>query len=82
MTKSFLIAGAGVAAMLCANPAMAQTGTTDDAPAIAEIVVTAQKREEKLQAVPLAVSVVSGAAIAASGAISPGWFIPASKTPT
>ena len=70
MTKSFLIAGAGVAAMLCANPAMAQTGTTDDAPAIAEIVVTAQKREEKLQAVPLAVSVVSGAAIAASGAVN------------
>ena len=70
MTKSFLIAGAGVAAMFCANPAMAQTGAADDATSVAEIVVTAQKREEKLQDVPLAVSVVSGAAIAASGAVN------------
>ncbi len=70
MTKSFLIAGAGVAAMLSATPAMAQTGAADDSTAVAEIVVTAQKRVEKLQDVPLAVSVVSGAAIAASGAVN------------
>ena len=36
----------------------------------ADIVVTAQKREERLQDVPLAVTVISGEAIAASGAVN------------
>jgi iron complex outermembrane recepter protein len=67
MRKSLLIATAGVAAVLSANTAMAQS---DEAASVAEIVVTAQKREERLQDVPLAVSVVSGEAIAASGAIN------------
>ena len=48
--------------------------TTDPAEqastAPADIVVTAQKREERLQDVPLAVTVISGEAIAASGAIN------------
>ena len=69
MRKAILIAGAGIAAILSATQAMAQAAATDDN-AVAEIVVTAQKREERLQEVPLAVSVVSGAAIAASGAVN------------
>ena len=69
MRKAILIAGAGIAAILSATQAMAQAAATDDN-AVAEIVVTAQKREERLQEVPLAVSVVPGAAIAASGAVN------------
>ncbi|WP_411287886.1 TonB-dependent receptor [Phenylobacterium sp.] len=52
-----------------ATPADAQSGPADDS-VVSEIVVTAQKREERLQDVPVAVSVVSGAAIAASGAVN------------
>ena len=53
---------------LLASPAMAQaaadeTATTDDA-APGDIVVTAQKRKESLQSVPLAVSVLSGERLA------------------
>lgn len=40
--------------------------TTASAPALEEIVVTAQKREERLQDVPVAISAVSGADLAAS----------------
>ncbi len=52
-------------------PQAAQPGTApgaDDAPA--DIVVTAQKRSERLQEVPLAVSVVSGATLANQGKVS------------
>ncbi|USI74920.1 TonB-dependent receptor [Sphingomonas morindae] len=57
-----------------ATPALAQGGASaasdpaaTPAPAPGEIVVTAQKRSESLQKVPLAVSVVSGEAVAAQG---------------
>src|ERR1700761_3354410 len=58
-----------------AMPAIAQdakgapTPTPADAQATApaEIIVTAQKRSERLQEVPLAVSVLNGSALAASG---------------
>ncbi|TAL31438.1 MAG: TonB-dependent receptor [Phenylobacterium sp.] len=69
MKKTILITSAAIAAIVTAGPALAQTageGATD----LGEIVVTAQKREERLQDVPLAVSVVSGDAIAASGAVN------------
>ncbi len=69
MTRTILLTGAGLAALLMAAPAAAQTGGADDS-VVSEIVVTAQKREERLQDVPVAVSVVSGAAIAASGAVN------------
>ncbi len=69
MTRNILLTGAGLAALLMAAPAAAQTGGADDS-VVSEIVVTAQKREERLQDVPVAVSVVSGAAIAASGAVN------------
>jgi iron complex outermembrane recepter protein len=57
---------------LVSAPAMAQEGAPAVAPAEAEaapsgeIVVTAQKRSESLHSVPVAVSVVSGAALSAA----------------
>lgn len=51
---------------LLATPALAQTATASDANQSAEIVVTAQKRTERLQEVPVAVSVVKGEALAQS----------------
>ena len=68
MNKSNLVTGAGIAALLLGTPAFAQTAGGEGA--VEEIVVTAQKRSERLQDVPLAVSVVSGATIAASGAVN------------
>ena len=74
MTKTLMLAGVAAIALISA-PASAQ-GTTDTAPEAAsdqapsEIVVTAQKRTERLQDVPLAVSVISGAALAARGGVN------------
>lgn len=53
------------AATVCAFPAMAQDAQTDDADTggIQEIVVTAQKRVESAQDVPIAISVFSGNAL-------------------
>jgi iron complex outermembrane receptor protein len=69
MTKIALKCGAAAAAlMFVAQPALAQTG--DEATNLGEIVVTAQKREERLQDVPAAVSVISGAALAARGSVN------------
>jgi iron complex outermembrane receptor protein len=73
------MAGAGLAALL-AMPAVAQdmqpgTGSATppteatDVPA-GDIIVTAQKRSERLQDVPVAISVVSGDALAARGAVN------------
>jgi iron complex outermembrane receptor protein len=73
-----------IAALLAttATPALAQsaaetqaTGPTTAPDEItsttpADIVVTAQKREQRLQDVPIAVTVISGEAIAASGAVN------------
>lgn len=73
-----------IAALLAttATPALAQAAadqqqsgaTTDPQEATtttpADIVVTAQKREQRLQDVPIAVTVISGEAIAASGAVN------------
>jgi iron complex outermembrane receptor protein len=79
MTKTFMLAT--VAAIAITAPAAAQTPATgaatapeaatttpDNAPA--EIIVTAQKRAERLQDVPVAVSVVSGDALAQTGRAS------------
>ncbi|MFM9978203.1 MAG: TonB-dependent receptor [Sphingomonadaceae bacterium] len=70
MTKTWMLAGVAASALI-ATPALAQTDASAaavDAPA--EIVVTAQKRTERLQDVPVAVSVISGDAIAARGAVT------------
>jgi iron complex outermembrane recepter protein len=69
MNKTLMLASVAAFALTSA-PAFAQTPApaADDAPA--EIVVTAQKRTERLQDVPVAVSVISGAAIAAQGGVN------------
>jgi len=69
-----LLAGAALAALV-APPAYAQSAAgakpvaTDDA-APADIVVTAQKRTERLQDVPIAVTVVSGETLAAQAGVN------------
>ncbi len=68
--KSFLMATSAMAMLATANPVFAQEQNPADdnaAPAPSEIVVTAQKRKERLQDVPVAVSVIGGDAIATSG---------------
>jgi len=68
MTKAFYLSGAAL--LVVASPAFAQTvapaPATDqaDATAPSDIIVTAQKRSERLQDVPAAVSVVSGDTLA------------------
>jgi iron complex outermembrane receptor protein len=61
----------GASALILAIPALAQAGPSTEAaaaaqqsPDSADIVVTAQKRTERLQDVPLAVTALSGAALA------------------
>ena len=65
--KALYLTGAAALALVSAAPSFAQTApapaASEDAPG--DIIVTAQKRSERLQDVPLAVTVVSGDAIAA-----------------
>ena len=74
MKRSILMAGAASLALLISAPAFAQTSTAapaaDAASDSGEIIVTAQKRSERLQDVPLAVTVVSGDTLAATGKVS------------
>jgi iron complex outermembrane receptor protein len=76
--KTLYLSGAALLALIAA-PAFAQvappTTPADAAPAAeeatpGEIIVTAQKRSERLQDVPVAVSVISGDALAAQGKVS------------
>jgi iron complex outermembrane recepter protein len=64
----FLMATSALA--LIATPAFAQEAPPADDEAIGEIIVTAQKRSERLQDVPVAVSVVSGATLEAQGGVN------------
>ena len=64
----FLMATSALALM--ATPAFAQDATPAEDEAIGEIIVTAQKRSERLQDVPVAVSVVSGATLEAQGGVN------------
>ena len=57
-----LATAAGCASALASGSAMANT---EDPPTVAEVVVTAQRRSERLQDVPVSVSAVSGGALAA-----------------
>ncbi|CAN5390633.1 TonB-dependent receptor [soil metagenome] len=78
MTKAFYLSGAALLAF--ASPAFSQTAAAPStAPAAAtdpentapgDIIVVAQKRAERLQDVPVAVSVISGDALAAQGKVS------------
>jgi iron complex outermembrane recepter protein len=64
----FLMATSALA--LIVTPAFAQEVAPADEEAIGEIIVTAQKRSERLQDVPVAVSVVSGATLEAQGGVN------------
>jgi len=62
-----VLLGTAVSALL-AQPAFAQTGDSADDAARGDIVVTAQKREQRLVDVPASVSVISGQTLAESHA--------------
>ena len=57
MTKTRALAGVGLAALLAAGGAHAQTSGGNE---IEEVVVTAQKRAENLQDVPIAITALTG----------------------
>ena len=75
MTRALLLASTTATALVCASPALAQAAAaapvqsdgqaappqTEDG--IADIIITAQRREESLQRVPLAVTAIDGAAL-------------------
>ena len=67
--KSYLFAGCAMAAMLASAPAQAQEAEARAEPqgGIADIVVTAQRRSESLQDVPLAVSALDADRIREAG---------------
>jgi iron complex outermembrane receptor protein len=67
--RQFLLASSAMALIATSSPAFAQEAE-DEGGKGAEIIVTAQKREENLQEVPLAISVIGGDAIANSGAVT------------
>ncbi|MFN3747954.1 MAG: TonB-dependent receptor [Sphingorhabdus sp.] len=67
--KQFLLASSAIALIATANPAFAQEAE-DEGGVGAEIIVTAQKRAENVQDVPVAVSVISGAALEQQGGIN------------
>ena len=68
MASGAMMPMAAVAQTATGNAATAPEAASDVAPA--EIIVTAQKRAERLQDVPVAVSVISGNAIAAQGGVN------------
>ena len=82
-TASLLALAAPVAAQTSAdtapNGAVAQPAATADDGSIADIVVTAQRRNEKSQDVPIAISVFSGDQLRAQGvssALDLGQYVP------
>jgi iron complex outermembrane recepter protein len=58
---------AGASSLLIGAPAIAQDAASGDSIALEEIVVTAQKREQNLQSVPVAVTAVTGDALQQQG---------------
>lgn len=67
-TKVALATGASFSALLVAAPAIAQeTASVSTDEGIAEIVVTAQRREERLQDAPLSVTALSSESLTARG---------------
>lgn len=66
----FRLYATAATAALCATAAQAQDAVSqpeEDASGVGEIVVTAQKRSESVQRVPISVTAVSGDALAAQG---------------
>ena len=70
MTKSMLRLGVSGLAMLSAAAAWAQDAGPDDAFVMEQIVVTAQKREQVITDVPIAIDVVGGEELRYRGATS------------
>ena len=67
--KKILLASSALAMIATSAPAFAQEAE-DEGGTGAEIIVTAQKRAENVQDVPVAVSVISGAALEQQGGIN------------
>ncbi len=68
--KSLLKASTALVLASIAMPAFAQDAAADEGAESPGIIVTAQKREENLQDVPIAVSVVGGEQLANAGSLS------------
>ena len=68
--KSYLMVTSALALAAIATPAAAQDMSADDASDYGDIIVTAQKREENLQKVPAAVSVVSAEQLDQRGVVN------------
>jgi iron complex outermembrane receptor protein len=66
MKASYLLAGASLSVLLLAGSAAAQTSAAS-VTALDEVIVTAQKRAENLQDVPITISAVSGATLERAG---------------
>jgi iron complex outermembrane recepter protein len=64
---SFFASAASVLTMFAATPALAQSSPADEEAGIADIVVTAQRREENLQDVPISVSAFNADQLRAQG---------------
>ena len=70
LRTSAAVAVFGLSAAAFAQAAAPAVAAADAADEVSEIVVTAQKRTERLQDVPIAVSVISGDAIANQGGVN------------
>lgn len=73
MRKSVFFAACSSIALSLSGPALAQGAATEQSAdaTIAEIVVTAQKRSERIQDVPIAITAVSGDSLAERGITDP-----------
>ncbi|HSI18343.1 MAG TPA: TonB-dependent receptor [Sphingomonas sp.] len=65
MIKRYVLSGVAFGALIISGAAQAQTQpppppATDTAPVVADIIVTAQKRSENLQDVPIAITAITG----------------------
>ena len=84
--STLLISTVSAAALACASAAYAQTADSQ----VAEIVITAQKREQGLQQVPIAVTALSADRLNAAGVrdikdltiLTPGLLVASTSNPT
>jgi iron complex outermembrane recepter protein len=79
MIKHFILATAALSAIATAMPAMAQAAADEDETGIKDIIVTAQRRDESVQDVPIAISAFSAEQMEAQGISNTfelGQFIP------